>query len=178
MAHAQSTTSKVATESQLRSREDSRTFAVPGGLSEKLASAGIRLTRQRRVLLEILDASPSHLDARSLCEKAQKVIDIDRATVYRTLDLLKKKGLINELDLMHLHGEMHYFEPRTGSEHFHLACYGCGKITEVESSMFDRLKEHVAKLECFEVETARLEIGGYCRTCASKHKQRRAADKR
>lgn len=160
---------KIATHSQLSARQIARDKALHGGLSAKLASAGIRMTRQRRVLLEILDESDSHLDARALCEKAQKKIGIDRATVYRTLDLLKKNGLIDELDLMHLHGEMHYFEARTGSEHFHLACYGCGKITEVESSMFERLKKHVAEHEGFQVQTARLEIGGYCRACAAKH---------
>lgn len=160
---------KIATQSQLSAREIDRDKALHGGLGAKFAEAGIRMTRQRRVLLEILDESDAHLDARSLCEKAKKKIGIDRATVYRTLDLLKKNGLIDELDLMHLHGEMHYFEARTGSEHFHLACYGCGKITEVANDMFERLKKHVAQQEGFLVQTARLEIGGYCRTCAAKH---------
>jgi Fur family transcriptional regulator, ferric uptake regulator len=164
--------SKVATHSQVSARQVDRDKAVHGGLSAKLASAGIRMTRQRRVLLEILDQSDAHLDARTLCERAQKKIDIDRATVYRTLELLKQKGLIDELDLMHLHGEMHYFEARTGSEHFHLACYGCGKITEVEDGMFERLKKHVALHEGFKVQTARLEIGGYCRACTAQHKKK------
>lgn len=159
---------RLATGSQLSSRKIDRDKALHGGLSAKFAEAGIRMTRQRRVLLEILDESDAHLDARTLCERAQKKIGVDRATVYRTLDLLKKNGLIDELDLMHLHGEMHYFEARTGSEHFHLACFGCGKITEVADEMFERLKKHVAEREGFQVQTARLEIGGYCSACAGK----------
>ena len=59
--------SKVATHSQVSARQVDRDKAVHGGLSAKLASAGIRMTRQRRVLLEILDQSDAHLDARTLC---------------------------------------------------------------------------------------------------------------
>jgi Fur family ferric uptake transcriptional regulator len=140
-------------------------------LSERLAGRGVRLTTKRKTLLKILEEADQHLDAASLLKAAQQHMEIDRATVYRTLDLLKREGLIDELDLMHLRGEMHYYEARTGKEHFHLACLECGRIEEVSMPIFDELKRQVSKDRGFQIETARLEIGGYCPECAAKIKK-------
>jgi Fur family transcriptional regulator, ferric uptake regulator len=137
-------------------------------LSESLAARGVRLTPRRRALLEILEEANRHLDAAGLLAAAKQRMRIDRATVYRTLDLLKKEGLVDELDLMHLRGEMHYYEPRTGDEHFHLACFGCGRIEEISTPLFEQLKLSVGRQKGFAIQTARLEIGGYCSDCAAK----------
>lgn len=140
-------------------------------LSQRLTARGIRLTPRRRALLEILDETNRHLDAAGLLEAAKQRMRIDRATVYRTLELLKKQGLVDELDLMHLRGEMHYYEARTGEEHFHLACFGCGRIEEISTPLFGQLKRSVGREKGFAIQTARLEIGGYCSDCAAKANQ-------
>ncbi len=142
-------------------------------LSERLAAHGVRLTPRRRALLEILEESSRHLDAAGLLEAARQRMRIDRATVYRTLDLLKKAGLVDELDLMHLRGEMHYYEARTGNEHFHFACFGCGRITELASPLFEQLKQQVSQEQGVRIETTRLEIGGYCADCAAEASRRK-----
>ena len=65
-------------------------------------------------MVGIIQDSPRHLDAAALLKAAkQKDPNIDRATVYRTIALLKHLGLIDELDLMHLEGEKHYYEAKT-----------------------------------------------------------------
>jgi Fur family ferric uptake transcriptional regulator len=121
------------------------------------------------VLIEIIQEARTHLDAASLLALARKRdASVDRATVYRTLELLKKEQLIDELDLMHLHGEKHYYEVRTEQEHLHLACFGCGKIQEVSNAAFQRLKQDVTRQAGFDIQVARLEIGGLCRECAAK----------
>src|SRR5271155_5202527 len=75
-------------------------------LLDEVAARGIRLTPQRRALIQVIQDAREHLDAGSLLERArQREPNIDRATVYRTLELLKKLRLIDELDLMHLNGE-------------------------------------------------------------------------
>jgi Fur family ferric uptake transcriptional regulator len=138
-------------------------------LLEALQSRGIRLTAQRRVLIEIIQEARTHLDAASLLQLARKRdTSVDRATVYRTLELLKKERLIDELDLMHLHGEKHYYEVRTEQEHLHLACFGCGKIQEVSNAVFQRLKQEVTRQVGFNIQVARLEMGGLCQDCAEK----------
>ena len=69
-----------------------------GSLQETLAKKGIRLTRQRRVILQVMDDAEQHLDVDQILERAQKIDQgVHLVTVYRTIDLLKKKGLIDEL---------------------------------------------------------------------------------
>jgi Fur family ferric uptake transcriptional regulator len=91
--------------------------------------------------------------------------------VYRTLELLKRLGLIDELDLMHLNGEKHYYEVRTRKDHLHLACFGCGSVVEFETATFQRLKREIARENEFEIQVMRLEVGGLCQACSAKKKE-------
>jgi len=125
------------------------------------------MTSQRRLLVGIMQDSPSHLDAATLLAIAkQRDPRIDRATAYRTIALLKDRGLIDELDLMHLEGEKHYYEAKTSRDHCHMACFGCGGIIEYASPAFENLKREMAKRGDFQIRVVRLEVGGYCRHCA------------
>ena len=143
-------------------------------LLEALEALGIRLTAQRRTLVEELQNAETHLDATELLERAnRRDTRVNRATVYRTLDLLKKQGLIDELDLMHLHGEKHYYEARTNRDHVHLACFVCGKIEEFTSQMYDELKKQIRDTCGFAIEVVRLEVGGRCRQCAARKGKRK-----
>jgi Fur family ferric uptake transcriptional regulator len=124
------------------------------------------MTKQRRVLIETLQAADRHMDAATLLELAQKEEPrINRATVYRTLELLKKLKLIDELDLMHLEGEKHFYEAKTSADHLHLACFMCGAIIEYTSPAFKRFKEEIARENEFDIGVIRLEAGGYCKHC-------------
>jgi Fur family ferric uptake transcriptional regulator len=133
---------------------------------KELAARGVRMTAQRRLLVGIIQDSPRHLDAARLLEIARKQDpDIDRATVYRTLALLKNRGLIDELDLMHIEGEKHYYEAKTNRDHCHMACFQCGAITEYASSSFEKLKKEMVKQSGFQIRVVRLEVGGFCKRC-------------
>lgn len=135
-------------------------------LVETLSKRGVRLTAQRRTLISIIQAAEQHLNAAELLERArEKDRSIDRATVYRTLELLKKHGLVDELDLMHLQGEKHYYEVRTRREHMHLACFRCQDIVEFASPLYEKLKQEMARQTGFELQVMRLEAGGLCPNC-------------
>ena len=137
-------------------------------LLDELASRGIRVTAQRRAVLEVIQEAGEHLDADSLLARARvHEPGLNRATVYRTIALLKKMRLIDELDLMHLEGEKHYYELRPERDHIHMACFRCGKIEEFTSPLFEHLKTEIAKQTGFAVRVVRLEVGGACRVCAS-----------
>ena len=119
---------------------------IPGRLQAHLADRGIRMTEQRRAILRVMETATKHLDASQLLRKAQKLdATVDRSTVYRTLRLLKRHGLIDELDLMHIHGEGHYYERKVNRDHIHMACLRCGKIMEFVSDIFEKLKGQVEK---------------------------------
>ena len=137
-------------------------------LLEELTSKGVRITAQRRALIEVIQEAEEHLDASSLLERARKrEPSIDRATVYRTIELFKKLRLVDELDLMHLNGEKHYYEVKTRRDHVHLACYRCGRIEEFASPLFEQLKDEIASQNCFAVRVTRLEVGGICAACSA-----------
>ncbi len=126
------------------------------------------MTAQRRALVEAMQSARRHLDASALLEEARKrEPNIDRATVYRTIDLLKKLRLIDELDLLHLDGEKHYYEAKTKRDHIHLACFRCGRIVEFASPTFERLKSEISRQTGFSIGVTRLEVGGACPTCAT-----------
>jgi len=72
---------------------------------------------------------------------------------------------VDELDLMHMDGEAHYYERKLARDHIHMACLRCGKITEFMSEIFDSLKQQLERDCRFTIVVARLEVGGYCSEC-------------
>jgi Fe2+ or Zn2+ uptake regulation protein len=138
----------------------------PGSLQRQIKAKGIRLTRQRMVLVEVLEGAAHHMDAEEILERAQKIDpNITRVTVYRTMDLLKNHGLIDELDLLHLRGHRHYYESHGERDHIHVACVSCGKVREFESQLYEDLKAQIADDLDIEITVSRTEVGGLCRDC-------------
>jgi Fe2+ or Zn2+ uptake regulation protein len=139
---------------------------IPGRLQAYFSERGIRITQQRRAVLRVIETATKHLDASQILRKVQRVdASVDRSTVYRTLQLLKRHGLVDELDLLHIRGEGHYYERKMNREHIHIACLRCGKITEFVSATYEKLKQQVEKDCQFKILVSRLEVGGYCSAC-------------
>jgi len=151
---------------RVSSGERINVHARPGRLQAALEERGVRLTRQRRVLLQVMDSAERHLDAGAILRRAQKIDPrVHRVTVYRTLDLLKRHGLIDELDLLHLRGDQHYYESHGPRDHIHIACLRCGKVREFESRLFEQLKRQIERDCRIKITVTRTEIGGYCDAC-------------
>ena len=139
---------------------------APGRLQAELLARGIRMTRQRRTILSVMETARQHLDAAQILRRARKLdARVNRVTVYRTLGLLKRHGLVDELDLLHIRGDGHYYERRPQRDHLHIACLRCGKILELESQLFERLKGEVERECSFHIAVTRVEMGGYCSNC-------------
>ena len=136
--------------------------SIKGSLKQR----GVRLTRQRQILLDLIDRSGQHLDAEHLCELAQaRDPKLNRVTVYRTLRMLKETGLVDELDLMHHVGGQHYYETRMKQEHAHVICLRCGRVEEFFGEPLQRLRRQIEDHFGFQVVIARTEVGGYCSHC-------------
>ena len=131
-----------------------------------LRKRGIRLTRQRELLFDLINNSHDHLNADQLYELAKKRDPkINRVTVYRTLKLLKNEGLIDELDLMHFEGEQHYYETRLKQEHAHIVCLRCGSVQEFFGEPLRQIRAQIESDFGFQILVTRTEIGGYCADC-------------
>src|SRR5215212_9753426 len=132
--------------------------STEGSLKER----GVRLTRQRQILLELIDQSGQHLDAERLYHLAkERDPKLNRVTVYRTLKMLKEGGLVDELDLMHIGGDQHYYETRMKQEHAHVICLRCGKVEEFFGEPLQKLRRQVESHFGFQIVLARTEVGGY-----------------
>ena len=134
-----------------------------------LRAAGMRWTLQRETLLHVIENAPGHQDADGLYQLARaRDPRISLSTVYRTLNALKRHGLVDEL---HLSEEHHHYEPRPAEpaeQHFHLVCTSCGAVTEFEGRGVDRLRSEVRRDYGFVVRSIDLDVSGLCARCAAK----------
>ena len=126
-----------------------------------LSSAGLRMTNQRALILDIIRRG--HLDADEVYRQArEKQPRLSLSTVYRTLRRLKELGLVEELHFAEAH---HHYEVKPSAEHHHLVCLGCGKIVEFESSLSQEMKQEIARKQGFEVTGVEVHMTGYCSKC-------------
>ncbi|MGH7151893.1 MAG: Fur family transcriptional regulator [Planctomycetota bacterium] len=129
-----------------------------------LRRRGLRMTRQRRAILEEILGSRSHLTADHLEERLRRAGErAAKATVYRTLAMLVEGGLLEAHDFG---GGTTYYEPILDrAHHDHMVCIGCGRITEFRSPAIEALQDEQARAHRFTPVTHSLKIFGYCARC-------------
>ncbi len=132
-------------------------------LLQTLQEKGYRLTRQRRLVMAVLQESQEHLDAEALHSKArERDPRISLATVYRTLAVLKEVGLVKE----HRLGEEHaHFEAAPQEPHYHFTCLGCGKVIEFTAPEVAQVVRRVGKQKNLQISDVHLFLSGYCDQC-------------
>ncbi|MBI4831638.1 MAG: transcriptional repressor [Candidatus Lindowbacteria bacterium] len=129
-----------------------------------LGEKQLKLTPQRRAILDIVFETHRHFDAEELVEIIrQRQKRISRATVYRTLDLLVRAGLVAAMEL----GETRkVYEHVTGHKHHdHMICTKCGRAIEFDDGFIELLQQKVCERLNFEAETHSLRIFGRCEKC-------------
>lgn len=125
----------------------------------------MRLTRQRAAIVRVLQHAQQALGAGVLHRKASRIEpSVNRVTVYRTLRLLERHGL--------LPGRNPSAEsaadpcagcPRRGQ--LHMTCLGCGRVAELSCRSLELIEQEIQS-ECrFHVAQARVELDGYCAQC-------------
>ncbi|MFC1992990.1 Fur family transcriptional regulator [Chloroflexota bacterium] len=131
-----------------------------------LTKAGMRVTSQRALILEIIRRGRGHLDADEIYRRArEREPRISLSTVYRTLQMFKKLGLVEELHFDETH---HFYEVKPSTEHHHLVCLGCGRVIEFQYPLSQHVKKNVAEAKDFEVVGAEVRLTGYCPECQQK----------
>lgn len=123
---------------------------------------GLRLTAQRRVLLELVDHAGGGFTAAELHERARgRDPRIGLATTYRTLELLRAAGAVKVLSAA---GRAVYVRCHEGHHH-HLVCTSCGSVEETELCGAPS-PEEIAGRHGFAVAAHELDLYGTCRRCA------------
>jgi Fur family ferric uptake transcriptional regulator len=125
---------------------------------------GLSFTSTRSAILEGIVASRGHFDAEELHLRLKKSGErLSAATVYRTLPLFVKSGLLRET--LRSGGRARY-EPAWGRDHHdHLECLACGRIIEFKDDELERLQDRVCRRHGFQAVEHRLGIKGYCASC-------------
>ena len=132
---------------------------------QAIAAEGGRMTSQRQIILDVLDRSREHLTADDIIAQAQRLDrSINPSTVYRTLALLKERGLVKSRYYdQDSHREV--FEPTPNTEHYHFTCSHCGRVIEFESKHVPALRAQLQNEFGVEVRTACLCLTGLCEKC-------------
>ena len=124
----------------------------------ELRSAGVRITRPRQVILDILNSREDHPDAMAIFRQAVKVDSkISLATVYRTMKLLEELGAVHRHSF---EGGPARFENADGEHHDHLIDLDTGKVIEFHSETIERLQQQIADELGYNIEHHRLELYG------------------
>jgi len=129
-----------------------------------LTAAGLRVTSQRAIIMDIIKRGEPHLDADEIYQRARKREPrISLSTVYRSLQRFKEMGLVEEY---HFHEDHHHYEVKSASTHHHLVCLGCGRVIEFDYDLVGQIKENVPEAVKFDITETELHIKGYCPECS------------
>jgi Fe2+ or Zn2+ uptake regulation protein len=133
---------------------------------QALTAEGGRMTLQRQIILDVIDRSRQHLTADDIIARAQQLDrSLNPSTVYRTLALLKERGLIKSRYYdRDSHREV--FEPTPKTEHYHFTCLRCNNVIEFESKHMPALRAQLQNEFGVEVQTACLCLTGLCEKCS------------
>lgn len=126
-------------------------------LAERCAKAGLKMTGQRKTILQVLEDSSDHPSVEDVYERAKEIdSSISIATVYRTLNLL------DELDLVirHEFQEGYSRYEVNWDHHHHLIDLETGKVIEFQNDELEKLKEKIAKELGYQLVDHRLELYG------------------
>lgn len=138
-------------------------------LKEQLKAEGYKLTPQRRAVLDvIIDNEGKHLTTEEIYDIVKaNCPEIGLATVYRTLQLLEKMGVVYKMnfdDGCNRYELIHNYE---NHQHHHLICVNCGNVEEVEDDLLGTLEENIEKKYKFKITNHSVKFFGYCSKCSN-----------
>jgi len=136
----------------------------PRDIVTKLSKQGYRLTPQRLMILSAIENSANHISAEEIyAQVIDKYPHVNISTVYRTLELLKRLGLVTETDLG---GGRVRYHPAEKGHHHHLVCRQCGTIIDLDGALLSPLKSALLREYKFSADLRHLAIFGRCVKCS------------
>jgi Fur family transcriptional regulator, ferric uptake regulator len=129
-----------------------------------LALQGIKHTKQRKAIIEILVSSLSPVSADYIYLKLKEIdASISLSTVYRNLELLNSKNLVIKSTLMN--DDKASFELNHMEHKHHLICVKCSKIVAIDDCPLEELEKKLHSKTDFDITGHKLEVYGYCPNC-------------
>jgi Fur family ferric uptake transcriptional regulator len=136
---------------------------------DELRSRGLRVTRPRVAVLEVLDDG-GHLEVDEIVNRVRDRLDsVSVQAVYDVLGALARAGLARRIEPA---GSPARYEARTGDNHHHIVCRGCGTVADVDCAVGEAPCLDPSDIRGFEVDEAEVTFWGLCPACQA----RRATD--
>jgi len=133
-------------------------------LVASLREEGFRITPQRMAIVDYLLKTEDHPSAEHIHKTIKKRYPmVSLSTVYKTLDLLKEKKLVSEIEV---EGEAR-FDAHT-DEHINLVCMNCGKIDDIDEDSLKEIQSRASRKSKYIIVKGSFELFGYCNNCKSK----------
>ncbi len=131
-------------------------------LAELLRSRGLRLTAQRQLVLQAV-MELGHATPEQVHTAVREVAaGVNITTIYRTLELLERLGLVTHTHLSHGSPTYHAAGEH---QHVHLVCRECGAIDEIEPELLRPLADQLAARRRFQVDIGHVALFGVCGQC-------------
>lgn len=128
-----------------------------------LRQRGIRLTPQRRMILDVIARSDGHITAEDIHQSVRAIYpDMNISTVYRNLERMLDLRLLAATDMG---GGRICFELLAAARHHHLICHKCGVTSELGDDALDGLRSAIAQRHGFSVAIDHLALWGLCAQC-------------
>jgi Fur family ferric uptake transcriptional regulator len=145
----------------------------PPWLQGKFRGCGYRITVPRQAILNVLSNTTEHLSAEEIYLKVHKIHpSIGLTTVYRTLELLIKTGIVFKFDFGDGRARYELSEnPKGIGHHHHLVCTGCSRIIDYtdfineEIELLKRTEKELSKKYKFKITNHMIQFYGLCEKC-------------
>jgi Fur family ferric uptake transcriptional regulator len=149
-----------------RSRIMTSTVTADSALGKPDWLTGIKKTRQRQIVLSILEGSRDPLSAADICSKAMQSGEcVWLSTVYRVLELFVKKGIATKVSV--LNNDFAMYELNRFEHKHYAVCMSCRKVIQMDNCPMERFIPHLEDGD-FHVTGHKVEIYGYCKDCDAK----------
>lgn len=138
---------------------------------DTLQRRGLRMTRQRRLILDVLHDSGTHLTGEDIIGIVQdKMSRVNKSTIYRTLGLLERLGCVYKSESG---GKSTYHHAEEGRHH-HIECHACGRTADCDEDIFQPIGVALEERYGFQVSLRHVVMVGLCRDCRRDLKTRAA----
>ncbi len=135
---------------------------VPIMKTQTAALDKLRMTRQRKALLEAIQREETHPTADEVYRLVKRRLPrISLGTVYRNLDLLAAQGLVQKLEMG---GTQRRFDAKHG-RHYHVRCIRCGRVDDLSMRPLLAVERAARRATDYEITGHQLEFVGLCREC-------------
>ncbi len=135
-------------------------------LRNALRDADLRVTKPRLAVVAAVDETP-HADTESVIAAVREAIpEVSHQAVYDSLRVLSDLGILRKIQPA---GSLARYETRTGDNHHHLVCRGCGVVTDVDCAIGEAPCLVPSDTHGFTVDEAEVIYWGRCPDCQAAH---------